>query len=147
MNQHIAQLLRAGCLCIAVTLPSAFAQPVNKLTVDVPFSFQVNNQQFPAGKYDVKASASETTVLLRSADCKRATFSFSNGIDSAKPHAHSALVFRTYGNQHFLSQILLGGGTGGRSLPMSRAEREYARNWEQSANEAVAVARPPEIKR
>ncbi len=143
MNQQIAQFLRAGCLCLAATLPSAFAQSVDRLVVDLPFSFQMNNQQFPAGKYEIKAGAVAATVFLRSADGKRAILSLSNGIESAKTHDLPALVFRAYGDHHFLSQIWMGRGNYGRSLPISRVEREFARNWEQSASEAVAVARSP----
>ena len=149
MKQHIVRFLHAGCLCLAVSLPSAFAQPSQMLTVDLPFAFQVNNKQLPAGKYQVKAEAGHAVVLLRSVDCKQAMFSLSMPIESKKNHADSTLVFRRYGDRYFLSQIWVGGSNSGRGLPTSAAEREVARSWAMSApkpaTEVVAVLGLPGV--
>jgi hypothetical protein len=149
MKQHIVRFLHAGCLCLAVSLPSAFAQTGQPLTVDLPFAFQVNNKQFPAGKYEVKAEAGQPAVLLRSVDCKRAIFSLSAPIQSEKTREVPSLVFQRYDDRYFLSQIWLPGTNRGRGLPASSAERELARRWAMSApktaTEVVAVLGPPGV--
>jgi hypothetical protein len=147
MNQHIVRLLRAGCLCLAATLPAAFGQSSEILTADLPFAFQVNNKAFPAGKYKVTAGASQAALLLQSVDYKHSIFSLSNAIQSGKTREIPMLVFRRYGDRYFLSQIWLPGSDSGRALPMSTSEKEFARNWATPATEAVAVARPANVRR
>ena len=147
MKQHIVRFLHAGCLCLAVSLTSAFAQSSQLLTVDLPFAFEVNNQQFPAGHYQVRTEAGLPTVQLRAADCKRSVFSISSPIQSGKIREGGALVFNRYDDRYFLSQIWLPGTDSGRDLRPSRTERELARRWAQSApkpdTKVVAVLGPP----
>jgi hypothetical protein len=141
MKQHIVRFLHAGCLCLAATLPSTFAQSGQPLTVDLPFGFQISGQQFPSGKYQVTASPGQTAVLIRGVDCKRATFSLTNGIQSGTASEKSTLVFHRYGDRYFLSQIWLGGSNSGRVLMTSPAEREVARRLAKSTpNSATEVA-------
>jgi hypothetical protein len=146
MNQHIVRFLHAGCLCLAVSLPSAFAQPSQMLTVDLPFAFQVNNKQFPAGKYQVNAEAGQSVVLLRSVDCRQSILSLSAPIQRKKTSEAPSLVFKRYDDRYFLSQIWLPGTNSGRTLPASRAERELAQRWAMSgpasATEVVASLGP-----
>ena len=149
MKQPIVRFLHAACLCLAVALTSAFAQAGQPLTVDLPFAFQVNNKQFPAGKYNVTAGAGQAVVLLRSVDCKQAMFSLSMPIESKKNHADSTLVFRRYGDRYFLSQIWLRGSNSGRGLSASAAEREVAQRWAKSGpkptTEVVAFLGQPGV--
>ena len=149
MKQHIVRFLHAGCLCLAVSLPSAFAQPSGMLTVDLPFAFQVNNKQFPAGKYQVKAEAGHAAVLLQGVDCKQAIFSLSTPIQSEKTREVPSLVFRRYDDRYFLSQIWTPGTDSGRSLPASAAEREVAQRWAKSGpkptTEVVAFLGQPGV--
>src|ERR1017187_1774020 len=146
MKQHIVRFLHAGCLCLAVSLTSAFAQSSQMLTADIPFAFQVNNQQFPAGKYHVKAEGGHAAVLVQGIDNKRAAFSISNHIQRGKTREVPSLVFKRYDDRNFLSQIWMP-GTSGRGLPTSRAERELALRLAKSApkpdTEVVAVLGPP----
>ena len=146
MKQHIVRFLHAGCLCLAVSLTSAFAQSSQMLTADIPFAFQVNNQQFPAGKYHVKAEGGHAAVLVQGIDNKRAAFSISNHIQRGKTREVPSLVFKRYDDRYFLSQIWMP-GTSGRGLPTSRAERELALRLAKSApkpdTEVVAVLGPP----
>ena len=147
MKQHIVRFLHAGWLCLAVSLTSAFAQSSQLLTVDLPFAFQVNNQQFPAGKYHVKAEGGHAALLVQGIDNKRAAFSISNHIQRGKTREVPSLVFKRYDDRYFLSQIWMTGTDSGRGLPPSRAERELARRLAKSApksgTEVVAVLGPP----
>jgi hypothetical protein len=150
MKQHIVRFLHAGFLCLAVSLPSALAQPSQMLTVDLPFAFQVNNKQFPAGKYQVNAGAGHAEVLLRGVDCKQAIFSLSTPIESGKARVVPSLVFRRYDDRYFLAQIWMPGTSSGRGLPASAAEREVAQRWAKSgpkpANEVVAFLGQPDVR-
>ena len=147
MKQHIVRFLHAGCLCLAVSLTSAFAQSSQLLTVDLPFAFQVNNQQFPAGHYRVSVEAGHPAVMLQNAESKQSVFSISSPIRSQKIREKASLVFSRYDDRYFLSKIWLTGTDSGRDLPPSRAERELAVRLAKCAakpgTEVVAVLGPP----
>lgn len=142
MKQHIVRLLHAGCLCLAVLLPSAFAQN-QAINVDLPFAFQVNNKQFPAGKYRVSAGPGQSALLLRSDDRKQAMYSLTLSVESGKVREQPTMVFHRYGDRYFLSQIWMGGSNTGRGLATGAAERETARRLAQAgpqpATELVAI--------
>ena len=147
MKQHIVRFLHAGCLCLAVSLTSASAQSSQVLTVDLPFAFQVNNQQFPAGHYRVSVEAGKPAVMLQNVKSKQAVYSISSPMRSEKIREVGSLVFSRYNDRYFLSKIWMTGTDSGRGLPPSRAERELSRRWAKSApkpgTEVVAVLRPP----
>ena len=147
MKQHIVRFLHAGCLCLAVSLTSAFAQSSQMLTVDLPFAFQVNNQQFPAGHYRVSVQAGYPAVMLQNVKSKQSVFSISDPIQSGKTREVPSLVFTRYDDRYFLSKIWMTGTDSGRGLPPSRTERELARRLAQSApkpgTEVVAVLGSP----
>jgi hypothetical protein len=147
MKQHIVRFLHAGCLCLAVSLTPAFAQSSQMLTVDLPFAFEVNNQQFPAGKYQVRAEGGHATVLLQGIDNKRAILSLSYTTQSGKIREVPSLVFKRYDDRYFLSQIWMSGTNSGRELPASAKERDVAQRWANSApksdTQVIAIAGPP----
>jgi hypothetical protein len=142
MKQHIVRFLHAGCLCLAVSLTSAFAQSSQMLTVDLPFAFQVNNQQFPAGHYRVSVDAGHPAVMLQNVKSKQSVFSISSPLRSAKIRESASLVFTRYNDRYFLSQIWMTGTDSGRGLPPSRAERELAVRLAKSDTEVVAALGP-----
>ena len=147
MKQHIVRFLHAGCLCLAVSLTSAFAQSSQLLTVDLPFAFEVNNQQFPVGHYRVSVEAGHPAVLLQNAKSKQAVYSISSPMRSEKIREVGSLVFTRYNDRYFLSKIWMTGTDSGRDLAPSRTERELARRWAMSApkpdTKVVAVLGPP----
>ena len=147
MKQHIVRFLHAGCLCLAVSLTSAFAQSSQLLTVDLPFAFEVNNQQFPAGHYRVSVEAGHPAVLLQNVKSKQAMYTISSPMRSEKLREVGSLVFSRYNDRYFLSKIWMTGTDSGRGLPPSRTERELTRSLAKSAPkpdiEVVAVLGPP----
>jgi hypothetical protein len=147
MKQHIVRFLHAGCLCLAVSLTSAFAQSSQLLTVDLPFAFEVNNQQFPAGHYKVSVEAGHPAVLLQDVKSKQAMYTISSPIRSEKTREVASLVFTRYNDRYFLSQIWMTGTDSGRELAPSRTERDLVRRWAKSApkpdTEVVAALGPP----
>ncbi|MGD0774201.1 MAG: hypothetical protein ABSC05_15395 [Candidatus Solibacter sp.] len=149
MKQHIVRILHAACLCLAVSLPSAFAQASQAITVDVPFAFQVNNKQFPAGKYHLTAGAGQPALLIRGVDTKQSMFGLTSPIDSKQIREYPTLVFSRYGDRYFLSQIWAAGSTTGRGLTAGAAEREVAQRWAKSAStsgtEVLAVLALPDV--
>jgi hypothetical protein len=133
MKQHIVRFLHAGCLCLAVSLTSAFAQSGHLLKVDLPFAFEVNNQQFPAGQYRVSIDASLPAVLLQGVKSKQAMYTISSPLRSEKIREKASLVFTCYNDRYFLSKIWMTGTDSGRDLRPSRTERELVRRRAQSA--------------
>ena len=143
MKQHIVRFLHAGCLCLAVSLTSAFAQSSQLLTVDLPFAFQVNNQQFPAGHYRVSVEAGHPAVVLQNVKSKQSVYTISSPIQGAKIRESASLVFTRYNDRYFLSKIWMTGTDSGRDLPPGRAERELAARLAKPDTETVAVLGPP----
>jgi hypothetical protein len=133
MKQHIVRFLHAGCLCLAVSLTSAFAQSSQLLKVDLPFAFEVNNQQFPAGQYKVSIEAGHPAVMLQNVKSKQSVYTVSSPIQGEKIREVASLVFTRYNDRYFLSKIWMTGTDSGRDLPPSRAERELVRSWARSA--------------
>jgi hypothetical protein len=149
MKQHIVRFLHAGCLCLAVSLPSAFAQASQAITVNVPFAFQVNNKQLPAGKYNLTAAAGQPALLIRGVDTRQSMFGLTSPIDSKQIRQYPTLVFTRYGDRYFLSQLWMPGSHTGRGLPASAAEREVAQRWAKSGStsgaEALAILALPGV--
>ncbi|MGH9627114.1 MAG: hypothetical protein ACRD7E_01945 [Bryobacteraceae bacterium] len=146
MNKRLLRFLQSGCLCLSATIPGAFAQEGQLMTVDLPFEFQVKNERFPAGKYRVTSGSGQTIVRVQSDDHARTLFSHSAGIQRRDAQDAGTLVFKRYGERYFLSQIWLPGSNTGRLLNMSSAEREMARSIVKPATKAVAAI-PPVAKR
>jgi hypothetical protein len=87
----------------------------------VPFDFTVGNQVFPAGTYQVSYYPTKTAILIRSQDERFHTFI---AIHLADPSTGgSMVVFRKYGNQYFLHEVLCSALSMNVALPTSRLEK------------------------
>jgi len=114
-----ASALLASCLC---------AQPGQMLTAKVPFDFTVGNQHFDAGAYTVSTGVAQSTILVRGEENGSARFVMTISTQADNVPERPKLVFNRYGDHYFLSQVWIGGTNLGRQLPLSKVEREIARN-------------------
>lgn len=116
-------------LFFMLAVVSVQAQSESKLSVNIPFDFQIGNKVLPAGAYDVKR-LSQTSMLIRSADGQRSAIAVapkSARTSADEKAAQTRLVFHQYGNQYFLAQVWMNKGGEGRELNKSDAEREAAK--------------------
>jgi hypothetical protein len=119
--------VRSAFFTIAITLiltTTAFAQAA-RLSVDIPFDFNVGNVQMSSGKYTVKA-LSATTLQIKSAESDRSVVSISNIAATPQDLKTSQLVFIQYGNRYFLSAVDWLKGSS-RELPRTKSEIQAAR--------------------
>ena len=87
---------------VGVFVGSARAQET--IVVNVPFSFAVHGEQFPAGRYDVITK--EQIVTIRGVDNRAGVFAIAIPADGRDPAGSlPALVFVRHENEYQLSQI------------------------------------------
>ena len=139
-------MLLGAALC-ALTPAMLQAQSSNKLVMDVPFNFQVQNQMLPAGEYSIVPTSGPTSAItLRSVSnpalsCIVLTLHAQDNSDQP-----SRAIFHRYGNRYFLAQIFSADQKNGWDLSASKAERE-ARAGVQLAKETIRLTRDTVAKR
>ena len=117
-------------LLLVCAVGVASAQSVFSAKWNVPFSFTVGRAILPPGEYVIRSSnSSEDWSLLSIQNQKgpESTYFMVNPFQQSKASENSKLVFHQYENQYFLAQVCIRGEGTGRELPMTKAEREVAR--------------------
>src|SRR4029077_17972653 len=85
-------------------------------------NFAAGAKTLPAGEYRVSAMT-HNLVTIQSADSKTTMILASHSAENTNMDGVGALTFNRYGDRYFLSQIWMGGSVG-KELPKSRAEKE-----------------------
>ena len=132
-----------GLYAILAATPTR-AQSAGEQTASIPFSFNVGDKSFPAGRYRVRRvnPASDRVALeIKSEDGRwgritLTSFVHSGGAAEEQPR----LVFTRYGEQYFLAQVWTHAQADGLALPTSRSERTLARKAGERAPERLSVA-------
>jgi hypothetical protein len=137
----------AGLLLMMIVAGvSAQAQSLQyRLTANIPFDFTVADQKFPAGKYWIsRASESngDTVLKISSTDGRLTVSRFSIPVPTFTPKNEGSVVFHRYGDDYFLSEIWPAGGTTGRALPKTHAERDVQRKALENTIGAVKTPKP-----
>jgi hypothetical protein len=147
MNRTVVKgFITATMLAMAIMVAgvSTHAQTLQyKLTVNIPFDFQVANQKLPAGKYSVgrvHETSGDTVLQIRSIDGQSTTNRFSIPIVTFETKNRGELIFHRYGDQYFLSEVWPAGGGNGRAFLKTRTERELEKNARD--NRVAAVKTP-----
>jgi hypothetical protein len=125
------------CMLAAGTL---LGETRGNLKANIPFAFTFGNIQMPAGEYVIGESPTGG-VMMASKDGKVRRHVV--GIPMELPNSASGarLVFRRYGGDIFLAQILVKSAQWAREIPVSKAEREViARGQHQRETEQIAVS-------
>ncbi|MBP6820819.1 MAG: hypothetical protein KA368_04720 [Acidobacteria bacterium] len=95
------------------------------MTIQVPFDFQIGEQEFPAGKYDVKRNIQTSGFLLiQSTERKNSVFVSTTLDGLSEWTARGSMTFNKYGEKYFLSKVMLRGYKNGYALPKSKTERQ-----------------------
>jgi hypothetical protein len=122
---------------------SAQAQTDSKLKGHVPFDFNVGGQTLPAGDYVIERVSRQTSqeaVLIRSADGHARVLVRMSPTQAATAPEQSKLIFSSYGERHFLSQVFVEGDRLGLELPRSTAERALRRKLREGRPHRQEVA-------
>jgi len=121
-----------GCLSMAA-LAVVLAAPVSAQTVivsaSVPFDFVVGGRTMPAGDYELGTLGDIGLLRVQNAapDITPA-FTMTNAAAGPLESGKVFLTFHRYGGDYFLAEIWDGSTAAGRSVPMSRTEREKAKS-------------------
>jgi hypothetical protein len=132
---YLFSLLAAVALVIAASLSDAQTRG-RAVKANIPFDFNAGNKHYSAGQYRVNAVSDLALAILGQGS--ESGFVFSRRAESSSPSATTKLIFHQYGTSYFLYQIWVQGENSGRELPMTRVEKELARN--AIASPAVVVA-------
>ena len=127
-------------LLLAVAAVSVMAQtPRTKGTI-VPFSFNVGEKTLPAGEYTVARYRrdSEVVWLVQSRDGRNKVLVNTNPLGIYETEGRDKLVFRRYGDRHFLSQIWTP-GKAGRELRRPKFTAEMAKNNVEGQTVVIAI--------
>jgi hypothetical protein len=137
------QITRAFALfimgIILGTSQLASARAAERLFIDVPFDFVAGSRQLPAGRYSVRRVRvdSATALYIRSEDGRQTATLLT--IDTGSQVDRAKLVFRQYGDRHFLASLWMPGTASGRGLPESKQERQLRRELLARAEEGGAA--------
>jgi hypothetical protein len=130
-----ARFVVAAAFALLVMLTPVFGQSAG-IRVDVPFKFVVGNTSLAVGEY--KVSVMKPGMLQFQRTDGRGTASFMTNYQDRRER----LIFHTYGNHFFLSQVWIDDVNPGHELHVSAAELEYARTAHQTQTVLVAEGQP-----
>ena len=141
MKKQILAIVATLSIVTALTI-TGLAGLNGAVKANIPFDFMVNGKTLPAGSYTVAPGTTRSTLVIRSHE-NRVAISALTMEAPEKKAGKARLIFRRYGNQHFLAQVYDGNGGNGQELPKSKAEREAAKSdhlaMKQAAPEVVVI--------
>lgn len=128
MKKPISIVLAAVCLFVALSVAPAHAYSTSvKMKAHIPFEFTVAGKTFPAGEYTFEPFATRV-LLIRSTDRRYATTVTTSPVQP-ESETKAEVRFIRYGDQYYLFQVLIGGGTRvGFETPRTATEKEVAKN-------------------
>jgi hypothetical protein len=103
---------------------------------NVPYSFQVENKQLPAGQYLVKWIGGR--LHIQSVDGENSATFLALPVEGKVTQSKSRLVFNNYGDTHFLTAVYFAGTEQSRELLKSKAEMQIARSKTPSKETVLA---------
>lgn len=111
-------LLLALITCLANTVN---AQSVHRLKINVPFSFVLNGQTFPAGRYIIERTdpGRPNLVTVKKADGSIVRVVLTQRVEKDKPNAAASLIFLRREGKHYLSQVWNVGAMSGNQIPLA----------------------------
>lgn len=127
MKQHIVKAFSMLAVAAALSAAAVYAQTcLRTLEARIPFDFVVGNQTLAAGDYTVKGGDGAGSIMIKSTEQGSASFALADSVVARKTPAEGRLVFNKYGDRYFLATVWEPGNDIGRSLRMSKREKEMA---------------------
>ncbi len=135
-KDYMLGTLLAATLLVLVTTMAQAQMATDTVKVNIPFSFNIGPQTFPAGDYTLKPLL-EHAVLLRNASGRTMANVTYKSVESRESQKATKLVFNGYGDQYFLAQIWRADDNIGGELVKSAAEIEIAK---RTPTQQIALA-------
>jgi len=135
-------LIKGGLLIAMIALmvgqPAKAQSLAYGLRANIPFDFKVGDKTFSAGQYTVNRALQDDSVIkVSSLEGKANTFRATTEVSTRNARDKGTLVFHRYGDQYYLAQVWPAGASTGRSLPMSRSERDIKNQQSDSVGQAT----------
>jgi hypothetical protein len=96
------------------------------LRVNIPFSFNIGSQKFPAGDYSLK-TLSQHTIIVQNQSGESVTNFFTNSVESRQVSDSGKLIFHNYEGRRFLAEMWQPGSSVGQEVIKSTIELELAK--------------------
>jgi hypothetical protein len=139
MNRTKRTFLNSFCsLAIALTVAASVHAQNAPLSANIPFNFKVGDITFSSGMYTIDTIQNGGALVIRSYDRKTGAITLANQASGPAAQRSSRLVFRTYGNQYFLSKVEWSGGPY-REVSPSKTEIELAKRAPEPKRLEVAI--------
>lgn len=130
MEAFMKNFIRMCALLSVVTTfaaVSVLAAPTTVYKVEIPFSFNIGQKTYPAGKYVIKlthvsSSASQLTLENAGGESLEHVFVAHSG---EVRQGHPILVFNRYDSQTFLAKIV--SSDNGMNVPLSKLEKQIVK--------------------
>ncbi|HEX8801426.1 MAG TPA: hypothetical protein VF772_22575 [Terriglobales bacterium] len=114
--------------------------PAYAVTVNIPFSFTVDDVRMPAGEY-VISSPTEHVVIIRHVGGPETKATIANNGSTTDSDGRAKLVFHRYGNAYFLAAAWLPNSAHAREFYTPANETQLARNSGQDVVELPLLAK------
>ncbi len=137
--KNAARMTMITLALVVMALSPAYAQRTSA-TVNIPFTFTVDDVRMPAGEYTI-SSTSERVVSLQHVGGPEAKTTMANNGSSTKSDGRAKLVFHKYGNAYFLAAAWLPNSDHAREFYASANEIQVARNGGQDVVELALLAK------
>jgi hypothetical protein len=125
---------------LAVVLAAPVSAQTVALRASVPFDFVVGGRTMPAGDYVLSTVGDFGLLRVQNeATGIMPAFTATNAGDGPLDGDKVFLTFHRYGGDYFLAEIWNGSAAAGRSIRMSRTEREKAKSASLNKPEIVMV--------
>ncbi len=145
MQKKMIRTVLTGTLLVAAIAASALAQDRPLVRAKIPFKFAVGSKTMPSGNYTVtRPSSSSQLVLIRADNGSAASYTLTRGKEGRSESGQTKLVFRRYGDQHFLAQMWTKGERAGIAFPVSSAEKRLS-NGNLARNLAINQTEPETV--
>ena len=135
--KHTNRMILITLALVLAALAPAYGQK-NSATVNIPFSFTVEDVRMPAGEY-VISSPSERAVTIQHVGGPEGRTSITNNGSSANSDGVAKLVFHRYGGAYFLAAAWMPNSDHAREFFASANEIQVARNGGQDVVELALL--------
>ena len=97
------------------------AQSVHRFKINVPFSFVLNDQTFPAGRYVIERTdpGRPNVVTVRKADGSIVRVVLTQRVEKDKSSTEASLIFVRREGKHYLFQVWNAGALSGNRIPLA----------------------------
>jgi hypothetical protein len=136
MKNAVSKTLMTLGLVLLVLAP-AYAQKTSA-TVNIPFSFTVDDVEMPAGEY-VISSLNERVITLQHVGGREAKTAMTENGSSTNSDGSSKVVFHKYGNAYFLAAAWLPNSDHAREFFASAKEIQVAHSGRQDIVELALL--------